>query len=86
MDLGSCFRERKGKEREMELQLLERAARSKTGNSLHKKGGVRGRSGRQRPGHQICGRARFQSGGVGDEVCFRYVTVPHNSFIRPAVG
>ncbi|KAI4560014.1 hypothetical protein MJT46_012252 [Ovis ammon polii x Ovis aries] len=34
--------ERKGKEREMELQLLERAARSKTGNSLHKKGGVRG--------------------------------------------
>ena len=86
MDLGLYFRERKGKEREMELQLLERAATSKIGNSLQKKGGVRGRNSRQRPGHQICGRARFQSDGVGDEVCFHCVTIPHSSFIRPAVG
>lgn len=62
--MGLYFRERTGKEMEMELQLLGRAAASKIGDSLQEKGGVRGRSSRQRTGQQICGRARFWSPGV----------------------
>lgn len=86
MDLGSYFRERTGKEMEMALQLLGRAAASKIGNSLQEKRGVRGRSGSRGQASRFV--EELGSGALEwrDEAYLRCLTIPHSSFIRSAVG
>lgn len=86
MDLGSYFRERTGKEMEMELQLLGRAAASKIGNSLQEKVCVRGRSSSRGQASRFV--EELSSGALEwrDEAYFCCLTIPHSSFIHPAVG
>ena len=86
MDLGWYFRERTGKEMEMALRLLGRAAASKIGNSLQEKGGVRGRSSSRGQASRFV--EELGSGALEwrDEAYFHCLTIPHSSFIRPAVG